>query len=275
MEMKKCSKCGEEKPRDASHFHKDKSAKDGLVNECKECVAERGRVWRKNNPEKLKENSQKWNERNPGKSTARAKKWREENPERYKANLKKWHQENKSHANQRNRDWYQKNKDRNRENGDRWVKNNPEKAKAMYKRNAAKYKERHPEKAKEWQKNNPELLRAYCQQYRARKKRLPATLTLNQWRACKEVFNHSCAYCGKPSKRLQQEHFIAVTIGGNYTINNIIPACKSCNSSKQDRDFFDWYPKQPFYSKRREAKILKYLNYDKEGKQQASIFEVI
>ncbi len=76
-------------------------------------------------------------------------------------------------------------------------------------------------------------------------------------------------------KRLEQEHFVPISSNGPYTANNIIPACKSCNSSKRDSDFFSWYPKQPFYSKRREAKILRYLNYDNDGKQQASIFELV
>lgn len=104
------------------------------------------------------------------------------------------------------------------------------------------------------------------------KRKTPKTmqLTIKQWIDCIKEFDKKCAYCGK-EKKLTQEHFIPLSKGGEYSINNIIPVCGSCNSSKQDRDFFKWYPKQPFYSKSRETKILKYLEYDKQLNQQLSI----
>jgi 5-methylcytosine-specific restriction endonuclease McrA len=82
-----------------------------------------------------------------------------------------------------------------------------------------------------------------------------------------ETFDNKCAYCGK-EKPLAQDHFVPLSKGGEYTNNNIICSCKSCNSSKSDKDFFEWYPEQLFYSKEREAKILKYLNYDKKTQTQ-------
>lgn len=102
------------------------------------------------------------------------------------------------------------------------------------------------------------------QKRKALKKSLPHNLTAEQWKAIKKEFNNQCCYCGKKDKKLTQEHFIPLTKGGEYTINNIIPACKSCNSSKNNKDFFDWYPKQPFYSKEREQKILDYLGYNEQ-----------
>ena len=94
-------------------------------------------------------------------------------------------------------------------------------------------------------------------------------MTLKQWNYIKGKFNNKCAYCGE-EKLLEQEHFIPVNKGGEYTSNNIIPACKHCNSSKQDSNFFEWYPKQDFYSKEREEFILNHLGY-KEDKQQLKI----
>ena len=63
-------------------------------------------------------------------------------------------------------------------------------------------------------------------------------------------------------EQLHQEHFIPLSKGGGYTHNNIIPACRSCNSSKWNNNFFDWYPKQEFYSEEKENFILNFiLNY--------------
>lgn len=58
---------------------------------------------------------------------------------------------------------------------------------------------------------------------------------------------------------LTQDHFLPLSKGGEYTVNNIIPACKNCNCSKQDKDFSEWYSKQEFYRKERELKILEHV----------------
>jgi len=100
---------------------------------------------------------------------------------------------------------------------------------------------------------------------------LPATLTLNQWKQIKEDFNYQCAYCGKHLENLTQDHFIALENGGEYTKENIIPACMSCNTSKRDKDFFEWYPQQDFYSKEREKRILEHLKYITQNNQQLKL----
>lgn len=104
---------------------------------------------------------------------------------------------------------------------------------------------------------------------RALKKDLPNTLTESQWENAKKQFDNKCAYCGK-EKPLEQDHFVALKNGGEYTHNNIIPACKNCNCRKSAKDFFTWYPKFKHYSKKRETKILKYLGYT-NGIQQLSL----
>ena len=60
---------------------------------------------------------------------------------------------------------------------------------------------------------------------------------------------------------LEQEHFIPLSKGGGYSMGNIIPACRACNASKSDKDFFEWYPEYKYYSEERENKILDFLGY--------------
>lgn len=43
--MKRCTKCGEEKPK--SEFYKQKTHKDGLRSQCKKCVNKHGKQYRK------------------------------------------------------------------------------------------------------------------------------------------------------------------------------------------------------------------------------------
>ncbi len=49
-----------------------------------------------------------------------------------------------------------------------------------------------------------------------------------------------CAYCGAQGE-LTWDHLIPTSKGGLNTISNHVPACKSCNSSKGDRDAIEWY----------------------------------
>lgn len=126
-------------------------------------------------------------------------------------------------------------------------------------------------KTKNWYyKNHKKSLETAKKNKHKRKsllKQVEATLTTLQWNECKDYFNNKCCYCGKEDE-LTQEHFVPLSKGGEYTKNNIIPCCSICNSSKCDKDFFEWYPKQKFYNKKRKQKILKYLNYDPKTKTQ-------
>ena len=101
---------------------------------------------------------------------------------------------------------------------------------------------------------------------RAFKLSLDNSLSTRQWEQIIKDFDYECAYCGKKNK-LTIEHFIPISKLGEGTINNIIPSCQSCNSSKGNRDFFIWYPKQKYFSKKRETKLLKYLNYSDQFQQ--------
>ena len=111
---------------------------------------------------------------------------------------------------------------------------------------------------------NRELLRpyfaAYAHRRRAVARGLEATLSAEEWTGCKAHFG-GCCYCDKRTRALEQDHFVALKRGGGYTASNIVPACRSCNASKSNHAFEDWYPKQPFYSAEREAAIMTFLEF--------------
>lgn len=159
-----------------------------------------------------------------------------------------------------------------------------EKNKEAVKAQTKKYRENHKEKAKQYRESNKvsitdkitqyrlkhlDQYRIYAQTRKARVRLLPFTLTKEQWEEIKLYFNYKCAYC-EGKKRLTIEHFIPVTKFGELTINNVLSICTSCNSSKGNRDFSEWYPVQIFYSAKREKKIFAFLNY-KNNVQQTSL----
>jgi HNH endonuclease len=59
--------------------------------------------------------------------------------------------------------------------------------------------------------------------------------------------DRKCAYCGAKDN-LTKEHVLPISINPKCPvineIHNLVWACKKCNSSKNDRDVFEWYEKE-------------------------------
>jgi len=65
--------------------------------------------------------------------------------------------------------------------------------------------------------------------------------TLTQWEALKTIYGYRCAYCGRKLKKLTKDHLIPISKGDPDnvdSIENIVPACKSCNSRKNNKPPF-------------------------------------
>jgi len=229
-ETKICTKCGKE--TQLINFYKDKSHKDGLRSICKDCDKEtdkkRRALYYETHKDKMTEYSRKYFETN--------KKHMHEIHKNYDKN-------NKEIIAERKKKYYKNNTVRIAKVGRTYVLANKD--------SVNKYK-------RQYRKNNPDKTCIYAEKRRAIKLQLPHTLTTQQWRDTKQYFNNRCCYCNRELP-LTQEHFIAVSKGGEYTKKNILPSCGSCNSSKGTKLFDLWYPKYRYFSKERELKILKYL----------------
>lgn len=56
-----------------------------------------------------------------------------------------------------------------------------------------------------------------------------------EWKERLLYFNRCCAYCLQPESavgHMTQEHMTPLVQGGSDDIENIVPACSGCNSSK-------------------------------------------
>ncbi|EKS4345120.1 HNH endonuclease [Clostridium botulinum] len=116
----------------------------------------------------------------------------------------------------------------------------------------------------EYRKNNKDKIKQYNKKYGHK----AHNITKQQWEACKEYFNYSCAYCEMSeeehkkiyNQQLHKEHIIDC---GRNDLKNCVPACRSCNSEKHIFSFNDWYNKNnPNYLKERYDKIVKWIKYD-------------
>jgi 5-methylcytosine-specific restriction endonuclease McrA len=100
---------------------------------------------------------------------------------------------------------------------------------------------------------DPDYVREYRRQYALKqrksggfdKKRLKvlrssASASKEQIAAAIEKADGRCVYCGGCSSKLTIDHATPIHFGGKHNIKNLIPCCKSCNSSKGTNDLSDW-----------------------------------
>ena len=73
-----------------------------------------------------------------------------------------------------------------------------------------------------------------------RMERVEHDLTDEQWTAMRELWA-GCAYCAtEPSETMQRDCVLALSRGGRYTLDNIVPSCRSCNASKCNDEVTSW-----------------------------------
>lgn len=73
------------------------------------------------------------------------------------------------------------------------------------------------------------------QNHMKRVKHGPPRLTLVEWVQRVKEFDNCCAYCGEQVKEgeyLEIEHLTPLTRDGYHRIENVVPACATCNKKK-------------------------------------------
>ena len=118
--------------------------------------------------------------------------------------------------------------------------------KTAYRRGAyRKDRKRFLAASREYQKANPAKMRGYDARRRAAKHgvEIEAKVTQEQWLGLLKQANWQCHYCkrdifqptAKPSALdATQDHIIPLIDKGPHAIENIVPACRRCNSLKHD-----------------------------------------
>jgi 5-methylcytosine-specific restriction endonuclease McrA len=92
-----------------------------------------------------------------------------------------------------------------------------------------------------------------------RMERVEHDLSDEQWTALQAAWG-GCAYCGETDKRLQRDCLLAISRGGRYTLDNIVPACRSCNTSKCSDEVTGWLRRKRLDER---AFLLRHLEINK------------
>lgn len=205
-------------------------------------------------PDKGRESKRQWREANRDRDRQNKRRWREANLERCRELARicdrRWRAANpekcREQARARDRRWRAANPDRALEAKRRWRKANPEKRMRIELR---------------WCQSHPEKVRAKHRRRHALKRqagqRALIAVTDQQLAYRFDLFGCRCAYCGSASS-VTADHVLALAAGGLDEASNIVPACRSCNSSKRDRAVEPWYRRQPFFSEARWQRIRRH-----------------
>lgn len=250
-------------PATPEFFYRTKRSSDGLSAHCKACGNAYSSKYRENHREEAKEKSRQWRTENIERSREGSRRYQREHPEQVKLRRKRYFEENADKVKKKRASFRQQNrerliaKDRKRyaENGDR--------LKAAKRQQYQKSPEKFRDRNREWRASNPEKVRITNQNMRARQRGLVMQFTNDDWKRALDYFNECCAYCGEQRDfwhTIEADHFIplASPMCVGTTASNMIPACRSCNSSKSASDPVEWLNRK--FGKRKAAQILKRIN---------------
>lgn len=221
----RCSVCSESKP--LSEFPKESRVLLGVGKQCRECHRARGRAFvartRAADPEAARAKARAFyaenidhyrgyyrvRSRSP-ESRARDKAWKVANPERVKEIVRKSHTKHVVRVRKNHRSWREANREHLK----------------------IKFRARYAADPAPWL--------AACNRRRALKMNAPGSgVTAAQWQEILVVHDHRCAYCLCKSEALTMDHVIALSRGGSDDPENIVPACASCNSSKNQKSLLE------------------------------------
>ena len=163
--------------------------------------------------------------------------WAKNNKEKIKEYMKEWYKENKDYCAKCSKEYHQKNREQIREYRKVYYEKNKEYFKKTVKKCRKENKEHFREYSKRYLKTDNGKAAAQRGRFKrkTRERNIINTLTAQEWLDILEKYNYRCAYCGVefdcenlPAK----DHVIPISKGGDNTKENIVPACRSCNSKK-------------------------------------------
>jgi 5-methylcytosine-specific restriction endonuclease McrA len=101
--------------------------------------------------------------------------------------------------------------------------------------------------------------------------RVEHDLRSDHWQALKEAWG-GCAYCGARGVPLQRDCVLPISRGGRYTLDNIAPACRSCNASKWNLEVTGWLRRRrlderAFLLRHREISAALVLRFADDGRE--------
>lgn len=203
---RRCSKCGVDKNR--SEFFKDSKSKDRLRSSCKECDSKKARERYIKNKEKILARQKEYYRANQQGAINYARQWRKDNPDR----CREYHR-------------------------------------VYAERYSEKERQRHFLKSRRYALENPEAVRLSSRRWSSKNKEKVALKNANRRAKTREflvtekdiarIYAQPCSNC-ELKEHITLDHIVPLARGGNHSVGNFQPLCRSCNSSKGAKLMMEW-----------------------------------
>jgi 5-methylcytosine-specific restriction endonuclease McrA len=226
------SKCRERaRPKTEKRLEQKRSAYRAHYQRNKDAILAKNREWIKDHPEKPREYTASYRDRNP------------EVREKERIRIREYHAQNRDIELIKKKEYRQKNSLKMR----RYAEENREKLNEYSRNWQAKKRAENPElnrqKQKEWYRRNPAKYLAKTHRRETRLTGAGGSYTAEEWNSLLDKYGHRCLRCGKTGIKLTVDHVIPVLLGGTSNIDNLQPLCLSCNSHKHTR-IVDYRPEE-------------------------------
>lgn len=126
-------------------------------------------------------------------------------------------------------DWKRKNRSRVLATARANYAKKPEAWQARSRKWRAENPEKQKQATKSWKQRNHSRVISLNNHRRAKLAKAVGRFTDQEWLARCNEYGRRCAYCRK-ARPLTRHHLVPLSRGGNNLIENILPACRSCNS---------------------------------------------
>lgn len=270
--MKKCSKCGQEKPATREYFYINARKRDGLFSYCILCHKQAYA----DNRERKNAINRKSHARHRDERNAHMREYRDGHRDELKVKHQQYYLENKARIQQyraENKDrlqvtarrYYEVHRDWYGEFNRQYHINHREEILKRKQMTGVDYRARYADKLRErhrrWRLKSPQYVRLAAAKRRARIRSLPNTFTYEDWLRCLEYWNNTCAVCGIEifdGVNAEADHWIALTDprpdNPGTVCDNMVCMCAFCNNSKHNKHAETWLLQR--YGAEKAAEIL-------------------
>lgn len=231
---KRCSRCQSVKA--LSEFGKDRKTRDGLNCYCKSCCRELNARYR-NNPSthaRLLKAKLDWYYHNQERAYKNTRKWQLANPEKVKLQRQRANEkpENQVKSRQRAALYYRTHTKECKERARRWEQANAERARLLHRQWTEGNRERSRELHRVSERLHPETKQAAKARRRAREKHVAYEDIDRKYVVSRD--RSICHICGKrvEPEHISLDHLIPIAEGGPHTTANVRTAHRQCNSRR-------------------------------------------
>jgi len=205
---------------------------------CADCAKRRGAAYYASKKEQI---SQKYRA-NAGAKKQYNKAYREANIETVRAREIAYAETHKAGRKAANAAYRQANKERLQKAAKEWRTKNRPRLLAQKAAHYAANRNRYQKMMKEWVATHREEKYTHVANRDAREKGAAGSHTPKQWLDLLASYHGKCVYCGAQANT--RDHIDPIAGGGTNDIDNIVPACKSCNTRKRTMPVLIWMVKK-------------------------------